>query len=62
MVRLVVFYIYYFIELLINIGRCELDICGIVEVFGVVVKMEKIDDEDFWNNINWIKEFESYFL
>lgn len=62
MVRLVVFYIYYFIELLINIGRYELDICGIVEVFGVVVKMEKIDDEDFWNNINWIKEFESYFL
>lgn len=52
MVRLVVFYIYYFIELLINIGRCELDICEIVEVFGVVVKMEKIDDEDFWNNIN----------
>lgn len=51
-VRLAALYIHHLTELLTNIGRRESDIRGTAEALGVVVKTEKIDDEDFWNNTN----------
>ena len=60
-VRLAALYISHLTELLTNIGK-ESDIRGNAEALGVVVKTEKIDDEGFWNNTNWTKEFESHFF
>lgn len=51
-VRLAALYIHHLTELLTNIGRRESDIRETAEALGVVVKTEKIDDEDFWNNTN----------
>lgn len=47
-VRLAALYIHHLTELLTNIG--ESDINGKAETFSAVVKKEKIDDKDFWNN------------
>lgn len=51
-VKLAALYIHHLTELLTNIGKSESDIHGNVDTFGVVVKKEKIDDEDFWNSSN----------
>ena len=52
-VKLAALYIHHLTELLTNIGdKRESDVHGSAEAFTVVVKKEKIDDEDFWNNTN----------
>lgn len=51
-VRLAALYIHHLTELLTNISKRDSDIHGNAEAFSVVVKKEKIDDEDFWNNTN----------
>ena len=51
-VRLAALYIHHLTELLTNIGRRESDVRRNADVLGVVVKTEKIDDEDFWHNTN----------
>lgn len=51
-VRLAALYIHHLTELLKNIGRRESDVQGKAEAFSVVVKKEKIVDEEFWNNTN----------
>ena len=51
-VRLAALYIHHLTELLTNIGRREPDVQGKADAFSVVVKKEKIVDENFWNNTN----------